>query len=193
MDNNTICKVTNRSRGHVVYNLPERHLRREFSPSETKHLPLYEIQELCATPGGRRLVYHNLYIDDTEILQKDLDITPEPEYYLTEDKIDSWMQTCTLDEFKDALDFAPDGVKDLIKQHAVSLPLNDMTKCKAIQAQLGYNVLQAIKNEEATVEGDEDDKKVPAQRRATATTEAPAVADTGRRTTPKYNVVSKGE
>jgi hypothetical protein len=69
-----------------------------------------------------------------------------PEYWLTESNIPSWMETCSLDEFKDALDFAPEGTKDLIKQYAVSLPLNDYSKRQAIKEQLGFDVSTAIEN-----------------------------------------------
>lgn len=183
MNSNEICAVTNRSSGVVVYNLPERHIRREFMPRETKKVPYYEIEEVISQPGGRTLFYHYLMVD-TNVMKDALNIEPEPEYHFTEDMIDSWMNTCTLDEFKDALDFAPDGVKDLIKTHAVSLPLNDLTKCEAIQKQLGFNVLQAIKNEKDTV-ADDEVKEQATERRVAATTNE----QTGRRTIPKYNIV----
>jgi len=38
------------------------------------------------------------------------------------------MTTGSLDEFLDCLDFAPEGVKDLIKTLSVELPLNDVSK-----------------------------------------------------------------
>jgi len=38
------------------------------------------------------------------------------------------MKTGSLDEFLDCLDFAPEGVTDLIKTLAVELPLNDVAK-----------------------------------------------------------------
>lgn len=161
MDSNKICAITNRSAGYVGYSLPERNIRRKFAPKETKKVPYYEIEEVLAQSGGERLLKNYFYIENVEEI---LDMKPEPEYFLTEDKIDSWMTTCSLDEFKDALDFAPSGVKDLIKTHAVSLPLNDIAKCEAIQKQLGLNVLQAIKNEKATVADDEEKQETPKRR-----------------------------
>lgn len=65
------------------------------------------------------------------------------------------MDSCSIDEFKDALDFAPDGTKDLIKKYAVSKPLNDYDKREAIKAQLGFDVSKAIEN----MKPDEDEKK----------------------------------
>ena len=34
---------------------------------------------------------------------------------LKEAQIPTWINSCSLDEFKDALDFAPEGIKELIK------------------------------------------------------------------------------
>lgn len=149
MDSNTICTVTNRSGGFVTYSIPDRHIRREFSPHETKKVPFFEIEEVAAQPGGCELIYNYLYVTD-DILKNSLNIKPEIEYYLKEEDIDSWMSTCSLDEFKDALNFAPEGVKDLIKSHAVSLPLNDVAKCEALKSQLGFDCMAAIKNEKDT-------------------------------------------
>jgi hypothetical protein len=55
------------------------------------------------------------------------------------------MKTGSLDEFLDCLDFAPEGVKDLIKNLSVELPLNDVAKREAIFNKLGFNVDNAIR------------------------------------------------
>ena len=185
----TICSVTNRSGGIVAYRIPERNLRREFNVGETKRIPYSEILEVAARPGGRALLYNYLYFKEDEVVKDGLNIKPEPEYYLSEDKIDEWLVTSTLDEFKDALDFGPTGVVNLIKQHAVNLPLNDIRKCDALKKITGFNVLSAIANEKATVENDGPAEAASKERRVQQT--ATVAADTGRRTTPKYKVVGR--
>lgn len=165
-------KVTNRSAGPVIYSIPERHLRREFAVHETKELDESELAELAMVPGGRNLIYNFLLIQDQKVVQKILNVHEEPEYWLTEDKIPTWMTTCSLDEFKDALDFAPEGVKKLIMQYAVSIPLNDVSKREAIMDQLGFDVNKAIENNRASQE--EDIESAPATSR--------------RRTAPTYKV-----
>lgn len=147
--------VTNRSHSIVVYSLPEKHIRREFNFRETKLIPYSELVEVSQRPGGRELIYNHLLIEEVEDIKDVLNINPEPEYYLKESEIDNWLASSTLDEFKDALDFAPDGVKDLIKAHAVSLPLNDMAKIEAIKTQLGFDCMAAIKHEKETIEGND--------------------------------------
>lgn len=189
MKSTNMCKITNRSPGVVAYYLHSSNKLREFFPKETKKVPYAEIEEVSAQPGGRELLYNYFYIEGAGIVEEALNIKPEPEYYITEDKIDEWMTSVTLDQFKDALDFAPDGVKDLIKVHAVSLPLNDMAKCKAIKAQLGFDVMQAIKNEQDTLADDDEVSVRATQRRAAPSVEVPTQPE--RRS--KYNVVKKDE
>ncbi len=186
----TICNVTNRSGGIVAYRIPERNLRREFNVGETKRIPYSEILEVAAQPGGRALLYNYLYIREDEVMKEGLNIKPEPEYYISEDQVDSWLLTSSIDEFKDALDFAPTGVVNLIKQHAVTLPLNDLRKCEALKQITGFNVLSAIANEKATTEEDEP-AAATKERRVKQETAVTAAAEIGRRATPKYKVVGR--
>lgn len=158
-----MCKVTNRSAGRVIYNIPEDHIRREFYNKETKEIALSELEKLAQQPGGRKLIYNYLSIQDADTIGHLVNRPIEPEYWLTEDKIPEWMNTCSLDEFKDALDFAPEGIKDLIKKYAVSLPLNDFAKRQALFEQLGFNVTKAIEN--SGEEGESAKTSKPAERR----------------------------
>lgn len=158
-----MCKVTNRSAGRVIYNIPEDHIRREFYNKETKEIALSELEKLAQQPGGRKLIYNYLSIQDADTIGHLVNRPIEPEYWLTEDKIPEWMNTCSLDEFKDALDFAPEGIKDLLKKYAVSLPLNDFAKRQAMFEQLGFNVTKAIENSGEDGESIKTDK--PAERR----------------------------
>src|SRR5699024_3461011 len=119
------CTVYNKSAGHVVYRLPELWLRRQFYPREAKKdISVNELEKLAQSHGGRKLILNYLMVDDKEILEYLINGRVEPEYWIKEEDINKWMSTCTLEEFQDALDFAPEGTKDLIKAHAVSLPLN---------------------------------------------------------------------
>lgn len=153
-----ICKVTNKSTGSVVYKIqdPDFNVRRVFNVGETQNVKVAELEKLTQQPGGRELLLDYLMVQDEEVIIHLLNIEVPLEYWFTEDKLPSWMNNCSLDEFKDALDFAPDGTKDLIKKLAVSMPLNDYSKREAIKQQLGFDVSIAIKNSEP----DPDEKKV---------------------------------
>jgi len=80
----------------------------------------------------------------------------EPEYFYSKDDIIKLMKTGTLDEFLDCLDFAPEGVKDLIKTLSVELPLNDVDKREAIFNKLGFNVDNAIRIKKESMEETEE-------------------------------------
>ena len=144
--------VTNRSNGFVGYNLPELRIRREFNPRETKQVDFDELVALTSQGGGSELIYNYLLIKDQAAMREILNVQEDPEYWLTEAQIPTWMEKCSLDEFKDALEFAPDGVKDLIKKYAVENRLNNVSKRKAIQDILGFNVDAAITIEEQSKE-----------------------------------------
>lgn len=152
----TICTITNRSPGSVLYKIPESNIRREFNARETKKVPYAEILAVASQPGGRELLYNFFFIKEEEAVTEALNVKPEIEYFMTEDQIPGWINSCSIDEFKDALDFAPEGIKGLIKQISVTLPLNDMAKREALLDQLGFDCTKAIENEKLTQAQDPD-------------------------------------
>lgn len=159
------CVITNRSSGTVIYRIPEEHIRRSFYPGETKSVPFKELQALVNQPGGRELLYGYMLIQDKEAAKElmNIDLSTEVEYNMSEAEIRNWLNTCSLDAFKDALDFAPDGVKDLIKKYSVELPLNDVAKREAMKKQLGFNVDKAIEiKREAEAPDDQQEKAAEA-------------------------------
>lgn len=185
MDLKKIVSVTNKSAGHVMFKTSFG--SRKFSPGQTRHnITIEELLELAQTQGGDVMLANYLYIEDPEVMEKDLEVKVEPEYFLKEEDLPKWMETCTLDEFKDALDFAPLGTRDLIKELAVTMPLNDYSKRQAIKDQLGLDVSAAVENMKSDPE-DEVKEVKPAQRRV-----APSVAEnTGRRTEVKIEIPKK--
>lgn len=180
MDKNTICIVTNRSLGPVSYRVPEMHVTRIFSPREQKkNIPFEELEALSMQPGGAKLLHDYLFVQDTKIVEELLNVNVEkeqPEYLMTEKELIEWMPRATIDEFKDCLDFAPEGVKDLIKKYAVELPINDVLKRNAIKEMLGFDVDIAIAMLAEDREGI-NESYTTHERRV--------------KTPPKYNIVNK--
>ena len=189
---NTMYKVKNRSSGKVtysvVYNGNKRH--QVYNPGEVKVVPYEELRQLSYQHGGPELIYNYLQVGRPEILE-DLNIVPEPEYYMSENEIKELLQTGSMDAFLDCLDFAPMGVIDLIKRYSVELPLGDFNKRRAIKEKLGFDVDAAIKNNEASKE--ETKKAETPTRRVVEKKEEVAQSTPARRTTPKYNIVNKQE
>jgi hypothetical protein len=70
----------------------------------------------------------------------------------------------SLDAFLDALDFAPQGVIDLIKDYAVSMPMNDVEKRQALLKKTGFDVDKALLNIRPEQEEVEEKKEAPTRR-----------------------------
>ena len=188
MDSNTTYLVTNRSASVVVYSIPEDNIKREFQPGETKKIRHSELEKLSYQIGGLVLI-NNYFLIKSEEAIKELGVPTEPEYFMTEKEVVELIKTGSIDAWLDCLDFAPHGVIEMIKKLSVTFPLNDYEKRRALKDKTGFDVDAAIKHVEEEREEDNELPKAPTQRRV-KTEEAPAVQP-GRRTTPKYNVVSK--
>ena len=189
MDSNTTYLVTNRSASVVVYSIPEDNIRREFAPGETKKIKHGELEKLSYQSGGGLLIT-NYFLIRSEQAIKELGVHTEPEYFMTEKEIIDLIKTGSLDAWLDCLDFAPNGVIEMIKKLSVSVPLNDYEKRKSLKDKTGFDVDAAIKHMEE--EREEDNKPAATTpKRRVQTVEEP-VAQPARRTAPKYNVVNKG-
>ena len=184
------CNVKNRSGSHVVYSIPEMGVRRSFAPGEVKKVTFEELEKLTYQAGGMEILTRFLQIQSGEVLNS-FNMRVEPEYHMNEQQIAQLIARGSLDEFLDALDFAPDGVIDLIKRMSISMPLTDYNKIAALKEKTGLDVEAALKNIRAEKEDEKksiDDSNGAPQRRVKKD-EVPE----GRRTAPKYNVVSKDE
>lgn len=183
INQDTMYNVKNRSSSLVIYRIPENGLRREFAPGEVKRITFGELEKLTYQPGGRELLEQFLQIID-ETATQDLSVRRELEYDMSEEQIRNLLLNGSLDEFLDALDFAPIGVLDLIKTYSVSLPLGDLNKRKALKEKTGFDVDKALLHMEEEKTVDENVGEGAPQRRVKK-----EVASNGRRTTPKYKVV----
>lgn len=184
MEKTTPIKVLNRDSCSVLYSIPEMNgLRRVFQVGETKEITFEELEKLSYIPGGDVLLRDSLVILDHPEVVKELLGTVEQEYSYTQEDIKNLMLNGSLDEFLDCLDFAPEGVKDLIKSLAVSLPLNDVAKREAIYEKLGFNVDNAIRINRESAE--------PAQEHPTAQRRVQKTQ--GKSSTTSRRVVTKKE
>lgn len=144
MEDSTKIKVQNRELGSVGYTIPDlNNLHRTFQAGETKVITFEELFKLAQVPGGEYIINNYLIIHDQEAVKEILGMT-EPEYFYTENDIKRLMLQGSVDEFEDCLNFAPKGVLELIKEVAVSLPLNDVAKRDLILKKLDFNVDKAI-------------------------------------------------
>lgn len=179
-----IVAIKNKYGGMVGYKVEELGINRKFYPNETKEVTFEELQRLSFTPGGDTILTDFLQIDDEEVIEQLFHKKPEMEYFYSREDIKKLMESGSLDQFLDCLDFAPAGVKDIIKDMAVELPLNDMNKRQAIMEKLNFDVNKAIEIKNTKFDGDineDTEKEAPKRRVVQKTTPAPS----GRRYKPE--------
>ena len=186
ISNDTLIEVTNRYPGTVGYTIPDLdNLHRNFQVRETKELPMIELRKLSFIPGGIVTIKDCLIINNDEAIKELLGET-EPEYFYTEEDIKKLLTEGTMDQFMDCLEFAPEGVIEIIKDLAVKLEVSDIRKRDAILQKTGFNVTNAIRIEHESSEVEKEEvKKV---RRST-----PINSESKERRTapPRYKVIEK--
>lgn len=189
--------VTNRSAGPVGYALPEMGIKnRKFQPGETKKISGTELANLSYLPGGTVLMKDYLQIQDVEA-RTELIGRVEPEYNMSIEDVKKLIQFGSMDEWLDCLDFAPDGVIDIIKALSVELPLTDTNKMQAFKEKKNFDLARAIKAkqeekmEELAASGQGQIEAAP-QRRTKVAAEEPV--NPARRTSgSKYKVTKRTE
>jgi hypothetical protein len=187
IDKNKMVKVINKFNGTVGYDVPEMGIHRNFYPKESKEISFEELERLSFVPGGDSILRNYLEIVDEDAIMALFNEKPEPEYHYSENDVKQLLTTGTLDQFLDCLDFAPDVIKDMIKDLAVELPLNDMAKRQAIQDKLGFDVTKAIEIKNTKYDGETEETtetKVSGRRTAPIKSNNIAAAPSGRRYNP---------
>ena len=178
-------QVRNLSGQSVTMILPDEHIRRVFGPEEVKEVPYSELQKVYARSGGAVLFKDYLAIEDKDIAEEfgvSEDLFTHEYSWTKEDVVELLKNPDKMDELKDALDFAPEGIINLIVDTAVELRVPDVNKRQVITEATGKNINSMIANQIeldkqiAEARGEKEDKK-PTQRRASAKTEE----KTGRR------------
>ena len=193
-----ICLVTNRSASRVCYSVPELGVKlRDFQPNETKRISYDELEALTYVPGGLKLMRD--YLQIAEIKTRDELIGKvEPEYNMTEAQVRNLILTPgNYDEWLDCLDFAPEGVIDMIKTLAVKLPLTDTVKMQQFKEKTGVDIAKHIKiHQEELAEQAAEAAQVEPQGRQRRTRQAAAVEEsttpTRRTDGSKYKVIKQG-
>ena len=128
---NEMVIVTNRNNGYTGYQIPDTGVSRNFAPGESKRISKEELMQLSYIEGGEYLLKNYLIVNNDKTLEE-LNISVQPEYYYTEEEIKELLTTGSLDQLEDTLNFAPDGVIEIIKDMAVKTELPDTRKRKMI-------------------------------------------------------------
>lgn len=120
-----------------------------FGPQQTKTLSAGELRSMAYVPG----VLSMLYDGKLRIKNKDLCVefnipVDVPEYDMTQDDVDDMLLNKELDYLLDALDWAPEGILELIKNRAIALRITDIVKRKSISDALGCDIDNMIRTAE---------------------------------------------
>lgn len=142
--------VTNRSAGIVGYAIPEIHVRRTFQPGDSLNIPKEELEKLKFQPGGLNLLINYLQVKPEDV--EELSMKVEPEYHLDEAGVKNLMLNGSVDEFLDALDFAPEGIIEMFKDLSVKLPMTDYAKIEGLRKRTGFDAAAALRNQKSAEE-----------------------------------------
>ena len=158
-----LIKVINRSNARVSYPIPDSNgLIRLWHAKESKDVPMDELRKVMWTTGGAYILKNNLIIENKEAIKELFSVEPEPEYYYTEEEIET------------------------VKNLAVSLKLNDMSKREIIFDKTGFNVTNAININKESEKIEEVEKT---ERRATPI-HTEEIKEEKTRRVPNYKVTS---
>lgn len=184
--NEKYVRVKNLTDNPVVYLIPEDNLRRVYGPYEEKNIKEDELQKLFYQPGGAMLLQEFLQVQDKDLAEEfgvDAEVF-EHEYSWDKDKVDSVLLKENIDVLHDALDFAPEGIIDLIVERAVALDIADINKRELIKKYTGRDVNQMIATkQQLNAAVGTQEKEAPKRRRVTENKSAADNASlfTGRR------------
>ena len=108
----------------------------------------------------------------------------QPEYFYEKQQVIQLLKNGSMDEFLDCLDFAPEGVIQLLKNCAVELPLNDVAKREVLLDKLDFDVAKTIDIRKATSQNNSNSSNKASTRRVVSTEKENSqkkVSSTGRR------------
>ena len=130
----TQVKVRNMVDYTVGYRIEEDNVRRQFSPHEIKTVTAGELRKLDYTRGGHVLLTSYLAVQNKSLAEEfgiEEDVFSN-EYNWDAARVDEVLLSEPIEILQDAMDFAPEGILQLIKDRAIALRLDSMDKRKVI-------------------------------------------------------------
>ena len=115
-----------------------------FKAQQQQPLNREMVERMRYDTGGSYLIKHYLSVQDEEIRQEIGISSEDVEYDYTEEDVLTLLENDDVPGILDALDFGPEGIKDLIVEKAVSLPIKNQDTIKAISEKTGQNIQNKI-------------------------------------------------
>lgn len=177
----TMVKLVNMMDSPTGYKLTNGMFRR-FAPRGTMSVTAGEVREVSNMPGTITLFQNYLRIDNKD-LATELGVSDdsfEHEYSWGKDEIVGALTTEPIEVLLDALDYAPDAIKESLVDLAVELEIPDVNRRKAIKEATGKDVTKMIEIKNAYKDDSQKENDKPTERR-TAQKQASAKKSSGRR------------
>ena len=181
----TKVKLTNMMDSPTGYKMPNGLFRR-FAPNATITVTAEEVREVSNMPGAIQIFQNYIRIENQK-LAEDLGVSDDAfqhEYSWTKKDIEAALTTEPIEVLQDALEFAPDAIKESLVDMAVELEIPDVNRRKAIQEATGQNITKMIEVKNSYKATGEEEKPAVSARRASDTTKKAATTST-RRTAKK--------
>ena len=178
LNDTTLVPVRNLVDHKVVYVIPELNRRVVFEPFQEKKIPAGELRALNYTTGGEILIHNYISVKSND-LREEFNIPSDMvEYDWTIEDIRRVLTNLEtpVEELEDALDFGPDGIRELLVDCAVKWKIPDANRRKIISKMTGVNVDKMIEFAEIT---DQTVEEAPVRTRRLSKSED--VPRTGRR------------
>lgn len=184
-DLNRKIKVINRTSGSLAYNIESLRVVRYWKkPGDYLNIAINELLELKTAAGGPTVLEDLVKIEDKEalsVLFPENDI--EPEYHYGEAEIDTLLYEAPIEQLLDALDYAPQGVLEIIKTRAINKLPNTTEKIEAIDKKFNTSI---HKIHILQIDQEAQEEEAPKRQRRTK----PLIEEKTPEV-PKYNVISK--
>lgn len=168
MDNTKIA-VQNLTNNDVVYIDDNGGIARRmvFHAQQTIPVEKEVIERMQYDTGGAVLLKDFLSVKDDD-MRTNIGIPADQiEYNWTKEDVKNLLTSGEEDALRDALDFAPQGIVDMIIDMAVAMPLNDRNKVEIIAEATGRNIEMMINNKLQYEKASEKAPEKATQRRTT--------------------------
>ena len=124
-----IRSIVNCQTGYI---LPSSGRSRRLMPDVTMRVTAGELRELFFSPGGSILLQNYINVGNKSLAAEFGVPYDAIEYDWTEADVKKCLTEDETDVLLDALDFAPQGIIETLKDDAIKLEINDRAKIKAI-------------------------------------------------------------
>lgn len=152
LNDDTLVLVRNMVDHKVVYVIPELNRRVVFEPFQEKKVPASELRALNYSNGGEVLIHNYLCILNDDMRAEFNIPSDQIEYTWTIQDIHRVLEDLNtpIEVLEDALDFAPEGIRELIVDSAVKWKIPDSNRRKVISRMTGVNIDKMIEFAEIT-------------------------------------------